>query len=524
MLLEETEGEAESGSDAAVSGLRALISDARELDRSLSSAPIPEHAEHGAAEGEALRSWLGPRVEKLSANLPQIISAAPKHWVEDLNKIRHAIDRLEGLEQNRTESAAVPRPRGKASAFTSQAKGEHLLVVDDNDENQDILRHHLERQGYRATTARSGQECLELLANTQFDLVLLDVIMPVTDGFEVLKRMKSAPALRETPVIMISALDESSSVVRCIQMGAEDYLMKPFDPVLLNARIGASLEKKRLRDEEKRRTEELQLALDKLSRTQDQLVVQEKLASLGALTAGIAHEIKNPLNFVTNFASLSRELIEQIQEQLSQGESASESLAELDRNLVKIEEHGKRADRIVRGMLMHSRGKSGAREWVDVNLLLNESANLAFHGLRAVDRSFNVCIDSELDPEAGQVRAVPQDLSRVFLNIINNAYYAAHERKKTSGETFRPLVTIGSRNLGAKVEVRIRDNGAGVPEQVLSKIFNPFFTTKPAGAGTGLGLSISHDIVVRGHQGELRVESEPEKFTEFIVTLPRESA
>ena len=244
---------------------------------------------------------------------------------------------------------------------------------------------------------------------------------------------------------MISALDESQGVIRCIQMGAEDYLIKPFDPVLLRARIGASLEKKRLRDRERRKTAELR-ALDELRRTQDQLVTQEKLASLGALTAGIAHEIKNPLNFVTNFASLSRELLAQLEELIGpsrprRGEVHAD-VAELRQNMAKIDEHGKRADRIVRGMLMHSRGGSGQAEAIDLNALLTDSVNLAYHGLRAQDSGFNVRMETHLDPDLNRVQAVPQDLSRVFLNIVNNACYAAYEQKKTAGEDFSPAVRV----------------------------------------------------------------------------------
>src|SRR6185312_9367565 len=237
-----------------------------------------------------------------------------------------------------------------------------------------------------------GERALESLHSGDYDLMLLDVIMPMMDGFEALRRMKEDSTLRRIPVVMISALNESNSVVRCIQMGAEDYLMKPFDPVLLNARIGASLEKKRLRDDERRRAEELQHLLDELRRTQDQLLVQENLASLGALTAGIAHEIRNPLNFINNFASASKELIEEIRNFAPLGMEASALFGQLENYMEKIDEHGKRAERIVRGLLMHSRGKSGEAETVDLKCLLTDALNLAFHAQRAQDRGFNVRI------------------------------------------------------------------------------------------------------------------------------------
>ncbi len=413
------------------------------------------------------------------------------------------------------------------TASDSASQQGTLLVVDDNPNNRDILKRHIERQGFRVKLASNGRLALELLEQQPFDLVLLDLMMPELDGFEVLQRMKASPTLNSTPVIMISALDETSSVVRCVQMGAEDYLAKPFDPVLLNARIHASLEKKRLRDRELKKTAELEEAIAELRRTQDQLVVQEKLASLGALTAGIAHEIRNPLNFVTNFASISADQLSQVQAALADGSGDKEEvttlLEELQQNISKIEEHGKRADRIVRGMLMHSRTSSGQMEPTDVNALLTDSINLAYHGLRARDSAFNVSITSDLDPDLPRLRAMPQDVSRVFINIINNACYAAHERKMKEGKQFSPQVLVQSRSSVSSVEVRVRDNGNGIPAEALPKIFNPFFTTKPSGAGTGLGLSISYDIVVREHKGDLRVESQPGEFTEFIITLPRDA-
>jgi signal transduction histidine kinase len=304
-------------------------------------------------------------------------------------------------------------------------------------------------------------------------------------------------------------------------MGAEDYLTKPFDPVLLSARIGASLEKKRLRDEERRRAHELQLALDELRRTQAQLVVQDKLASLGAMTAGIAHEIKNPLNFVTNFAAAAVDIVKEIRAKAVLPES-SELLNQLEQYVTKIDEHGKRADRIVRSMLMHSRGKSGTPEPVDVNSMLSDCLNLAYHGLRAQDRQFNVRFETEFDTSLPRVRGIPQELSRVFLNVINNACYAAYERKKREGPSCDAVVGVQTKADVAAAEIRIRDNGFGIPAEALPKVFDPFFTTKPAGTGTGLGLSLSHEIVVHGHNGTLRAESEAGHGAEFIIRLPLE--
>ena len=317
--------------------------------------------------------------------------------------------------------------------------------------------------------------------------------------------MKADSRWREIPVIMVSGQEEFESIIRCIELGAEDYLLKPWDPVLLRARIGACLEKKRLRDEQRRKSEELERALGQLRRTQDQLVMQEKLASLGTLTAGIAHEIKNPLNFVTNFAQLAVDLVAELRKELTakDGGLASEAvetveglLTDLEQCAGKIDEHGKRADAIVRGMLMHSRDRTGEWQPSDVNALVSQSVSLAYHSLRGQDPAFNIAIEAAYDASVGMVRVIPQDISRVFLNIVNKACYAAHERRKSAGPGFTPKIRVSTRARGELVEVRIHDNGGGVPEAIRDKIFNPFFTTRPAGFGTGLGLSISYDIVV----------------------------
>jgi signal transduction histidine kinase/ligand-binding sensor domain-containing protein len=281
---------------------------------------------------------------------------------------------------------------------------------------------------------------------------------------------------------------------------------------------------------------QLNTTLDRLKSTQEQLVVQEKLASLGALTAGIAHEIKNPLNFVNNFAELSSELAEELRQEIERVKDRLEpadfdlllSLAsDLQMNARKINDHGRRADSIVRGMLLHSRGQSGERQDTDVNALLEEYVNLSYHGVRAQDSSFNLTVERGYDPTVGTIQAVPQDLSRVFLNIVNNACYATHEKKKALDQAGRrdymPTLTVSTRNAGDTVEIRVRDNGEGIPQNIRDRIFNPFFTTKPTGQGTGLGLSISHDIVVQQHHGTLDVDSAAGQYTEFVIRLPRAS-
>jgi signal transduction histidine kinase len=284
----------------------------------------------------------------------------------------------------------------------------------------------------------------------------------------------------------------------------------------------------RLFEEVQARTRELAKSLDELRAAQDRLVQTEKLASLGQLTAGIAHEIKNPLNFINNFSSLSAELIGELNELLGKAELDEKSRADVEEltqmlkgNLDKVVQHGKRADSIVKNMLLHSREGVGERRPTDINAIVEESLNLAYHGARAEKSGFSVTLERELDPNAGTAEIYPQEITRVLLNLISNGFYAAHKRKDAADDDFEPTLTATTRALANEVEIRIRDNGLGIPEEVRAKIFTPFFTTKPAGEGTGLGLSMSHDIIVKQHGGRIAFETELGAFTEFMIALPR---
>jgi two-component system NtrC family sensor kinase len=269
-----------------------------------------------------------------------------------------------------------------------------------------------------------------------------------------------------------------------------------------------------------------------LQATQERLVQTQKLASLGQLTAGIAHEIKNPLNFVNNFSGVSAELLDELRETLGAVKADQKTRAEITEladtlrdNLEKIVQHGKRADSIVKNMLLHSREGSGEHRPVDINALVEEAVNLAYHGARAEKQAFNITLERSLAPDAGQVDCFPQEITRVLLNLISNGFYAATRRKDEAMDNgFEPILTTTTRSLGDRVEIRIRDNGIGIPPEVREKMFNPFFTTKPAGEGTGLGLSISHDIIVKQHSGSIEVDTQPGEFTEIQVVLPRVAA
>jgi len=293
-----------------------------------------------------------------------------------------------------------------------------------------------------------------------------------------------------------------------------------------------AIENVRLFESVEARTRELAKSLEDLRTAQDRLVQTEKLASLGQLTAGIAHEIKNPLNFVNNFSAVSVELIDELREALGGTHLDSKLGAEiagiadmLQGNLDKVVQHGKRADAIVKNMLLHSRQGSGEHRPVDINALVEESLNLAYHGARAEKQGFTIALERSFDPAAGEADLFPQEITRALLNLISNGFYAATKRKaEANGGDYEPTLAAATRNLGDRVEIRIRDNGTGIPPEVKEKLFNPFFTTKPAGEGTGLGLSISHDIIVKQHGGSIEVDTRPGEFTEFRIVLPRAGA
>jgi two-component system, NtrC family, sensor kinase len=293
-----------------------------------------------------------------------------------------------------------------------------------------------------------------------------------------------------------------------------------------------AIENVRLFESVEARTRELVRSLEDLRAAQDRLIQTEKLASLGQLTAGIAHEIKNPLNFVNNFSTLSLDLVDELRELM--GDSGvddrrragiGELMAMLKGNLDKVSQHGRRADSIVKNMLLHSRQGLGEHRLANVNAIVEESLNLAYHGARAERQGFNITLEKSLDPEAGEVDLYPQEITRVLLNLISNGFYATIKRNAEMNEVdYEPTLLASTRNLGDRVEIRIRDNGTGIPTEVKERIFVPFFTTKPPGEGTGLGLSLSHDIIVKQHAGTIDVDTKAGEFTEFRIVLPRAAA
>ena len=265
----------------------------------------------------------------------------------------------------------------------------------------------------------------------------------------------------------------------------------------------------------------LQKSMEELKAAQQQLIQSEKMASLGELTAGIAHEIQNPLNFVNNFSEVNTELIDEMQELLKAGNNSDAITISNDirENQERINHHGKRADSIVKGMLQHSRSSTGIKEPTDLNALTDEYLRLAYHGLRAKDKSFNATMNTDFDPSIGLVNIIPQEIGRVILNLFTNAFYAVAEKARQSNGEYSPTVFVSTKKMNGKLQIMVKDNGFGISSKVLDKIFQPFFSTKPTGQGTGLGLSLSYDII-KGHGGELKVETKEDEYAVFIITLP----
>jgi signal transduction histidine kinase len=266
----------------------------------------------------------------------------------------------------------------------------------------------------------------------------------------------------------------------------------------------------------------LEVTLNNLKATQNQLIQSEKMASLGELTAGIAHEIQNPLNFVNNFSEVNAELIEELKAELATGniQLANEIANDIKDNEQKINHHGKRADAIVKGMLQHSRTGSGQKELSDINALCDEYLRLAYHGLRAKDKSVNVKFETNFDNSIGKINVIPQDIGRVILNLINNAVYAVSEKQRQTLGGYEPIIAISTTKLNDKIEIMVKDNADGIPKKIADKIFQPFYTTKPTGQGTGLGLSLAYDIITKAHGGEIKVNTKENEGSEFIVQLP----
>ncbi|WP_460925240.1 sensor histidine kinase [Pontibacter brevis] len=347
------------------------------------------------------------------------------------------------------------------------------------------------------------------------------LLRPLSYVLEGVKRVNAGELKVEVPV---EVQDEIGALARHFNLMTESLRRYAEQMESLVAQRTAELERKSLELEQQKA--ELQHTLDNLKATQAQLVQSEKMASLGELTAGVAHEIQNPLNFINNFSEVNVELVEELQQgpvqQLPEEpkSEASNLLSELKQNLSKISAHGLRADSIVKGMLQHSRKNLGHKEAIDINAFVNEYLRISYHGIRAKDKRFSPAVVTDFDEELGKVEIIPQDLGRVLVNLLNNAFYAVQTKQRQLGKAYQPQVTVSTHRLGDSFEIRVKDNGTGISKEAVTRIFQPFFTTKPTGQGTGLGLSLSHDIVTKGHGGKLYFETVDGQFTEFIIQVP----
>ncbi|AOY84166.1 response regulator [Moorena producens JHB] len=418
-----------------------------------------------------------------------------------------------------------------------------ILVVDDTPTNLSVISQALHNAGFTVAVETDGESAIEQVNYNQPDLILLDVMMPGIDGFETCKRLKANPSNRDIPVIFMTALTDTVDKVKGLSIGAVDYITKPFqqDEVLARVRIHLQLRHlTRTLDEQNARLKQevaeraaaetrLSKTFQQLKEAQEQIIATEKLAYLGTLTAGVAHELRNPLNFVNNYAEgsmeLAEELIEEFKIQLEHIETTTASyikdtLTELRDNSLAIKRHGQRAEGIIQSMMQHARTDSTQLQLTDLNAVLAQAIQLAYHSVRAKNHHFNVTIKTDYNDSIGQLELVSSDISRAFINIIENACYALQSKQKNIGEPFTPMLWVKTLRLSDSVEIRIGDNGTGIPPEIKEKIFHPFFTTKPTGEGTGLGLSLTYDIIIGQHRGTLNVETELGAYTEFIICLP----
>jgi GAF domain-containing protein/anti-sigma regulatory factor (Ser/Thr protein kinase) len=408
------------------------------------------------------------------------------------------------------EMAAITRLRG-STYYHAASCG----LTPEAHEQLSNIPIELNRGSVTGRTALEGKVVHILDAQSDAEFNFIDSIKRI--GF---RTILGVPLLREGTAI---------GVIVLMRKSVRPFTDKQIELVSTFADQAAiAIENVRLFESAEARTRELAASLEDLRATQDRLVQTQKLASLGQLTAGIAHEMKNPLNFVNNFSSVSSELIDELQDTLKDIPFADKARADINEltdtlrdNLGKVVQHGKRADAIVKNMLLHSRESSGEHRPVDINALVEESLNLAWHGARAEKQGFEITLKQSFDPSAGEADVFPQDITRALLNLISNGFYAAIKRGAATNGDYEPILAASTKNLGDRVEIRIRDNGTGIAPDVKEKIFNPFFTTKPTGEGTGLGLSISHDIIVKQHAGSIEVETQPGEFTEIRIILPR---
>ena len=430
-----------------------------------------------------------------------------------------------GIEPNRLYIGIIKEDNNLIEFWITDEDGSKVITQFTADASKNDSMHKMykawKEQEKSLTIEMQGKELAEY-----FQYLSSDLHVPFKQGLSQKKRIQNIAFFGKGFIGMASPDEQPEEAIHLLERFAAVFNLTytRFNDLQIAEHHAeqAELDLIKLQTEKKRAED----ALKELRSTQTQLIQSEKMASLGELTAGIAHEIQNPLNFVNNFSEVSLELIEEVKSEKSKLKNErdekieDELLNDIAANLEKINHHGKRADAIVKGMLQHSRSSTGIKEPTNINALADEYLRLAYHGLRAKDKSFNATMVTDFDPSIGNVNVIPQDTGRVILNLITNAFYAVNEKKLKGIEGYEPTVTVITKKEGNKLFITVKDNGFGIPEKVKEKIFQPFFTTKPTGEGTGLGLSMSYDIITKGHGGELLVYSEEGKETEFKIILP----
>ncbi len=516
--------------------IRELARDSQSLAEEALLVSVVRNANSASKHFGDLKYWVIDSAVSQLARSQQAAAAAKARLDSDLTAISAVdpavvaaiggeVDTMTELAR-RAGAAYLGDDSAAGNALLEQAKS-HILNIDDR---IDKIVDRVEQQAVarRDASTRQAELAVKLGIVGGFGALVLALgltaltVRSITGPLKQLERSMAAITHGELEVALPRAgADEIGAMTRTLGMLRESLIER------------GRLERERQRAEAEIRTarDAAEAALHDLKAAQASLIQAEKMASLGQLTAGIAHEIKNPLNFVNNFAGLSVELLDELKDtalpalaalDVDKRGEVDEVIDTLISNLERIAEHGKRADNIVKSMLAHSTGGSGARQSVDLNALVEESLNLAYHGARAQDRNFNITLERAYGKDIAPIDLVPQDMTRVLLNLFGNGFYAANKRRReTNDGAFEPVLTVTTRELGEAVEVRVRDNGVGIPAEIRDKLFQPFFTTKPTGEGTGLGLSISYDIVTHEHGGAIKVASDVGAFTEFTVRLPR---
>lgn len=415
-------------------------------------------------------------------------------------------------------------------------KGDLILIVDDIPTNLKVLAKTLSNAGFEIAVATNGAMAIEQIQLDPPDLILLDILMPGMDGFDTCERLKTEPATADIPIIFMTALTDPVDKVKALSLGAVDYITKPFQEEEVLARVRVHLQLRFLTQSLQEKNQQLSEALERLQQMQKQAIAQEKLAVMGALTAGVAHEVRNPLNFINNYAEGSVELCDELKAEIETQaesldrdafESIAELIAEIRENAASIHRHGERADQVLQHMLLQARAGSNELELTDLNTLIDRSVDLAYKSKRSHDYRFAIEIKKDYDSNIGRLSVVRSDFSRALINLVDNACYALQAKQNAiesqaidPNNPYTPTLWVKTEKQGDSIEIRIRDNGIGIEPSVREQIFQPFFTSKPIGEGTGLGLSMTYDIAVKQHGGAIEFVSEPGAYTEFILTLP----